>query len=56
MRKGWRYAAFAVSTLLAASVYVAVVDRDTGGSAFFALGALAYAIYGVINWRDERRQ
>ena len=41
---------------LGASLHVAIVERDTGGSVFFALGALAYAVYGVVNWRDERRR
>jgi hypothetical protein len=54
-RRGWRYAAFAVPTMLGASIYVAVVDRDTGGSVFFAIGALAYGAYGTVKWRSEHR-
>lgn len=55
-RFGWRNAAFAAPLLLGASVYVAVVDHDTGGSVFFALGALGNAFYVLINWGREHRR
>ena len=55
-RFGWRNAALAVPVGLAASLYVAVVDRDTGGSVFFAVGTAANAVYAVRNWKHEHRQ
>ena len=55
-RFGWRNAAFAAPVALVASLYVAVVDRDTGASVFLGLGALGNAVYALINWRKEHRR
>jgi hypothetical protein len=54
--RGWRYVAVAAPGWLVMAAVAFFVFREVGAAFFLVAFALGHAIYGVVNWRRERRR
>jgi hypothetical protein len=53
--RGWRYVAVASPGWIVMAGVALLLYRDVGAALFFLAFALGHAIYGVVNWRREKR-